>query len=71
MALYRDSSLTRTRDKWAAAHLAGPDLLWAARHQIPNNHSPRRAAATAGALNARASQRAWRTPNVLGTGTGI
>jgi hypothetical protein len=37
----------------------------------PDNHPPQRAAATAGVLNAQTSQRAWRTPNVPGTDTGI
>jgi hypothetical protein len=71
MALYRDSPLTPTRDSWAAADLAEPDLHWAAMPKIPDNHPPLRAAATAGVLSAQTSQRAWRTPNVPGTDTGI
>jgi hypothetical protein len=38
IALYRYSPMSPTRDNWAAASLAQPDLPSAARTQIPDNH---------------------------------
>jgi len=69
-ALYRHSLVSLTRDSWAAADLARPDLLWAARHQISNNHSHQRAAESE-SNSAHPFQRAPCTPDVLGTDTGI